>query len=82
MEIKTILREEIDIDKQTKEIIETPKRSLQEKLKEISVLKLPLNIRVTLEFLEMLTYWQDERKKATFWTTHYLSIIIQEIGNR
>ena len=51
-------------------------------LKQTHSYGLPLEIRTLLKITDDFNYWQDERKKGTFWATHYLSIFLTEISKR
>ncbi len=45
-------------------------------------LNLPHEIRVLLKITDDFNYWQDERKKGTFWATHYFSLLLTEFARR
>jgi phosphohistidine swiveling domain-containing protein len=81
-EIKSVFKSKIDIHQRIKQIINTPRKNLKEKKKLLKFLNPPKKIKVLLEIFEDFTYWQDERKKQTYWSTHYGSILLVEIGRR
>lgn len=58
--------------------IETEKR----KRRIIQELALPKDIITLLYTTDKVNYWQDERKKGTFWATHYFSLLLKEIEKR
>ncbi len=45
-------------------------------------LNLSQEIRVLLKITDDFNYWQDERKKGTFWATHYFSLLLTEFARR
>ncbi|MFH1207179.1 MAG: PEP-utilizing enzyme [Patescibacteria group bacterium] len=81
-ELKAVFKSGINIGQQINQIVNTPKNSLREKQLLIKKLKPSKKIRVLLEISEDFTYWQDNRKKMTYWSTHFGSIILKEIGRR
>jgi phosphoenolpyruvate synthase/pyruvate phosphate dikinase len=81
-EIKAVFLSGINIEERINQIVNTPKRNLKEKNILIQFLNPAKKLRVLLEISEDFTYWQDERKKQTYWSTHYGSILLMEIGRR
>ncbi|RJR31068.1 hypothetical protein C4569_03400 [Candidatus Parcubacteria bacterium] len=81
-QIKEMFRYKVDIKAEIKRILDTPKQNKIKKQKLSQRLSLPVFLRNLLEISETFTHFQDERKKYTFWATHYSSIILQEIGKR
>lgn len=81
-ELKAVFKSGINIGEQIRQIVTTPRRNLQEKNKLLRQLRPPKKLRVLLEISEDFTYWQDNRKKMTYWSTHYGSILLKEIGRR
>lgn len=81
-EIKSVFLSGINIKERINQIINTPKRNQGEKSNLIKYLNPPQKLRVLLEISEDFTHWQDERKKQTYWSTHYGSILLTEIGRR
>jgi phosphohistidine swiveling domain-containing protein len=81
-EIKKVQSMDINIKKEIKRITDTPKINKQKKDKLIKSLKLSKHLKDLIKISEDFTYWQDERKRSTFWTTHYFSLILVEISKR
>lgn len=81
-EIKSVFLSGINIKERITQIINTPQRNLKEKKRLIKYLRLPKKIKVLLEISEDFTFWQDERKRQTYWSTHYGSLLLNEIGRR
>ncbi|MBI5037345.1 MAG: hypothetical protein HZC01_01370 [Candidatus Kerfeldbacteria bacterium] len=81
-ELKAIFKSGFDIVERIRQITTTPRRNLREKKRLMSRLQLPKKIRVLLEISEDFTHWQDSRKLLTYWSTHYGSILLKEIGSR
>lgn len=81
-ELKTVFLAKMKIKERIRQIISTPRKNAQKKNKLINYLKPPKKIKVLLEVSEDFTHWQDERKKLTFWSTHYGSLLLAEIGRR
>ena len=72
----------IDIDDRIAEIENLSKDHKNEKMKLIAELGLPTEIVTLLEITDDFNAWQDERKKGTFWATHYFSILLEEFSKR
>ncbi|MFC1769083.1 PEP-utilizing enzyme [Nanoarchaeota archaeon] len=81
-EVENILSLDLDIDDYIKKIEGTPSRNKKEKEELMKRLNVPSELKFLIEVSEDFTYWQDERKKSTFWTTHYFSLILSEISKR
>ena len=81
-EIKTTLTGKVDLTVNIKKLSGTPKVNKIEKQKMIKKLGLPQYLKTLLIISEDFTYWQDERKKSTYWMTHYASLLMKEIGQR
>lgn len=60
----------------------TPIKSKVEKEKVIAEIDLPKYLRNLITISEDFTYWQDDRKKRTFWMTHYGFRFLEEIAKR
>ena len=43
---------------------------------------LPADVRVLLKITDDFNAWQDERKRGTFWATHYFSVLLEEFARR
>ncbi len=81
-EIKGILRGKVNITKEINRISSTPIKNKISKDKLIKRLKPPRIIRNLITISGNFTDWQDERKRKTYWLTHCLSLIINEIAKR
>jgi len=71
-----------DIKKEIGDIIKTPTVSKQKKEQLMGQLQLDDELKLLIRVSEDFTQWQDERKKATFWTAHYFCLILEEIARR
>ncbi|MFA7653655.1 MAG: PEP-utilizing enzyme [Candidatus Magasanikbacteria bacterium] len=81
-EIRGILVGNVDLSKEINRILGTPKKHRLEKQKLIKELSLPKYIKILLTISEDFTYWQDERKKKTFWMDHYGTLFLKEFSRR
>ncbi len=72
----------VAVEKRIAEIEALPKRHLEEKTALIVELSLPAEIQTLLEITDDFNAWQDERKKGTFWATHYFSMLLEEFARR
>ena len=81
-ELVAIIKGKVNIADEAKRLEGTPKNSKVTKQKLLKELKLPQNLKNLLTVSEDFTWWQDERKKKTYHYTHYLSLILNEIGRR
>lgn len=72
----------IHVDEKIKEIeaLAVDHKTAKEKL--ISEIELPEDIKTLLEITDDFNSWQDERKKGTFWATHYFSMLLEEFSKR
>ena len=74
--------QKIDKEKKLEEIKALPIRHQKEKDDLIKQLDLPDEIQNLLEITDDFNAWQDERKKGTFWATHYFSLLLEEFSKR
>ena len=81
-EIKDLFKYKIDPNLQINKIINTPKNNKKIKEKLMQDLRLDKELKILIKISEDLTYWQDERKKSSFWATHYFSLVLKEISRR
>ncbi|MBS3061295.1 MAG: hypothetical protein J4215_01795 [Candidatus Diapherotrites archaeon] len=81
-EIQEILRQHTDILGHIEKIKNTPIQNRKEKEKLFKKLEIDGTLKALIRLNEDFTYWQDERKKATYWGTHYLGVLLEEIGKR
>lgn len=82
LEAKKLFGGKINLKKRLYEIINQPKINKREKQAPIVNLKIPLYLKNLIEISEDFTTWQDQRKKSTFFATHYFSLILTEITKR
>ncbi len=81
-ELRNVLSMKKDIGKIIRDIEKTPNVNKNKKQVLIKKLKLSKELKYLIKVSEDFTYWQDERKKGSFWTTHYASLILKEISKR
>ncbi len=79
---KLVLYKDVDINKRINELENVGLQNKTRKEKLIQELRLPFEIVVLLEMTDKFNAWQDERKKGTFWATHYFSFFLKEIAWR
>jgi len=72
----------MDLKKEIEKIENTPKINLKKKQDLMKKLKIHSEVFLLMTISEDFTYWQDERKKSTFWSAHYGTLILNEIGKR
>ena len=78
-EDKYALFAEVDLPAREQELQTISKRNLKNKGKLIEKLQLSKRLQQLLQITDVFSYWQDERKKGTFFATHYLSLILEAI---
>jgi|SRR3989344_1013489 len=81
-EIKKLLEEGHDITNDVAFILSHSKENKEKKDKLIEELQLPSDVVALLRYSEDFTHWQDERKKATFFATHYFTVLLDEMARR
>ncbi len=79
-QIKSLLKARVNIRKEYERIINTPLRNRRMKRKLYQQLHPGHYLKKLLEISEDFTHWQDERKKMTFYYTHYASLVLRVIG--
>ena len=72
----------INIDEKIKTIESLSIDHKKDKEKLIAEIGLPEEIKTLLEITDDFNAWQDERKKGTFWATHYFSVFMEEFSKR
>ena len=72
----------LDLEKRRKEMIVSAQKNKEKKEQLMRELALPEEIRTLLYLTDRCNYWQDERKKGTFWATHYFSLLLEEVARR
>lgn len=81
-ELKKILTSKLNLKDEIKRLTNTPKENKDKKEKLIKTMKLNKEIKGLIKISEEFTFWQDERKRSSFLTTHYLSKFLEEISKR
>lgn len=81
-ELKKILSSKLNLNEEIKRLSNTPKVNKSKKEKLMKVMKINEEIKGLIKISEDFTYWQDERKRSSFLTTHYLSKFIEEASKR
>src|SRR3989344_1589688 len=71
-----------DVNKIIKEIEQNIKSNILNKRRLMSELKLNEDIQLLLHITDLFNQWQDERKKGTFFATHYFSKLLKEFERR
>lgn len=82
LELKKIFSGKVGIKKRLQDLINQPQSNKKKKKSLIAKLKIPLYLQNLIEISEDFTTWQDQRKKSTFFATHYFSLILTEITKR
>ena len=81
-EIQEMLKTGLDINAEMKKISTTPARNRLVKMELIKKLKIDPHLKNLLVISEDFTYWQDERKKASYWNAHISTLLLNEIAKR
>ncbi len=81
-EIKETIDSGRDINEEIEKIKGTPERNKVAKEKLIKKLELDPYLVTLLTISEDFTFWQDERKRATYWNANYMFMLAEEIGKR
>ncbi len=71
-----------DLEKTIDKIQSTPRKNKEAKTKLIKDLNLPPYLITLLTISDDFTWWQDERKKSTYWYIHYGCKLLEEIAKR
>lgn len=72
----------VDVHRRVQEVEHSVHRHKEEKDALIEAIGLPEDIRTLLAITDEFNAWQDERKKGTFWATHYFSMLLEEFSRR
>jgi len=81
-EIKELFEHNLNPQEELTKIKTTPSRNLTEKEKLFTELKISPYLKTLIHLSEDFTYWQDERKRATYYAIHYGSILLEEVAKR
>lgn len=71
-----------DPAKRIKTMERIPKDNMEKKKESMKTLGLPKDIITLISITDSFSEWQDERKKGTFWATHYFSLLLEEFSRR
>lgn len=82
LDLKKIFQGTTEIKKRLRETLNQPEANKKKKKQMTKKLNLPRFLRILLEISEDFTTWQDQRKKSTLFTTHYVSLLLEEISRR
>lgn len=82
IEIKKFYQAKINLNSRLKDALTHPRLNQKKKQSLIKNLNLSKVIKNLLEISEDFTIWQDERKKSTLFTTHFVSLMLREIAKR
>ena len=72
----------LDIAKRIKEIKSFAVKHKTDKEALMTKINIPKELRTLLAITDDFNAWQDERKKGTFWATHYFSLLLTEFSKR
>ncbi|MBR9699197.1 hypothetical protein GOV09_01955 [Candidatus Woesearchaeota archaeon] len=81
-EIRKLHDMDIDIMKEIENIEQTPEINKKKKKELMDKLSLSQELKILITISEDFTYWQDERKRSTFWNAHYFLLLLKEISRR
>ncbi|OGI92088.1 hypothetical protein A3A09_02175 [Candidatus Nomurabacteria bacterium RIFCSPLOWO2_01_FULL_42_20] len=81
-EIARIESSNIDVAKELERLEQSPDQNKKAKKDLMRDLPLDKETLFLIKITEDFTYWQDERKKATLFTAHYATLILDEISRR
>ena len=71
-----------DVEERINTLLLSARQHRQDKEELIERLHLPEELIMLLILTDTFNQAQDERKKGTFWATHYFSLILEEIAKR
>jgi len=81
-ELEHIYASGIDSQKEIEKINNKPIETQKIKEQYMGTLDVDTELKTLIQITEDFTHWQDERKKSTFFTTHYLSLVLTEVSRR
>jgi phosphohistidine swiveling domain-containing protein len=81
-QLKVMLSTNLDLKKELSRIKNTPFVNRRRKDELFVDLRPSRYLQNLLEISEKFTYWQDERKRRTMIFTHFVSLLLEEIGRR
>src|SRR3989338_1956276 len=71
-ELLALVKQDVDFEREIKRLAQIPRQNKRAKQKLMKELNLPTYFKNLLVISEDFTHWQDQRKKKTYWYTHYL----------
>lgn len=71
-----------NLNSELKKLEQTPEINIAKKQKLLKKYQLSPLLRTLLKISEDFTWWQDERKKSTYFNTHIGCAILREVGKR
>lgn len=71
-----------DVATKIAQIASAPEEHARVKAALMNEIALPQDIRTLLTITDDFNAWQDERKKGTFFATHYFSVLLEEFARR
>lgn len=77
-----VWREKEDLDVELDRLIATPSENLKKKKALLRTFKLSKNLQTLIRISEDFSWWQDERKKATFLNIHVGTQFLKAIAER
>jgi phosphohistidine swiveling domain-containing protein len=81
-EIKKLITSRQNLLLKAGQIKNIPRQNKIKKQKLIKKIKLSRYLQTLLKISDDFCWWQDERKKSSFWFTHYTSLFLHEIAKR
>ena len=81
-EIKKLINSRHNLLLKAGQIKNIPRQNKIKKKNLIKKIKLSRYLQTLLTISDDFCWWQDERKKSTFWLTHYASLFLAEIAKR
>lgn len=81
-ELNKIFSLNLNIEEEIRKIETTPTVNKQKKAELMKKMHCDDELKLLITVSEDFTHWQDERKKATFWASHYATMILNEISKR
>lgn len=82
LELKKIFGGKIEIKKHLLDLEKQPKFNRRKKTELLKKLRASKFLKNLIEISEDFTTWQDQRKKSTFFATHYIPLILDEVAKR
>ena len=81
-EIKNMIKDKIDVDRQVKEENQRYKNNIRKRKKLIHKLKLDKKTISLIDLSIKVLHWQDDRKKNMLSCVYYMNLLLKKISNR